>query len=114
MSPSEYQELAEFLRQHSAQVGHRFASLEQQIGDLRASMEERFREVLGHFDEIYRRLERLEQEYWAIIQGLRRIEAVLADEQGRRRIVERDLAELREKLALLQARIDDIEQRLRP
>jgi len=68
--------------------------------------------MLGHFDEIYRRLDRLEQEYQAITQGLRRIEAGLADELGRRAILERDLAELKRQVAALQTRIEDIEQRL--
>ena len=49
-------------------------------------------EILGHFDEVYRRLERLEQEYQTIIQTLRRIEALLVDERVRREILERDLA----------------------
>ncbi|HUP36112.1 MAG TPA: hypothetical protein VNC82_11800 [Candidatus Limnocylindria bacterium] len=60
----------------------------------------------------YRRMERLEQEYYAISQQLRRIEAVLTDESGRREILERDLPALKEHVALLQARIGDIERRL--
>jgi hypothetical protein len=32
------------------------------------------RETLGHFDEVYRRLERLDQEYVAVTQALRRLE----------------------------------------
>ena len=59
--------------------------------------------MLGRFDESYRRLERLEQEYQAITQALRRIEAGLADERGRREIVERDLAELKRHVSILQA-----------
>ena len=55
---------------------------------------------------------RLEQEYYAISQQLRRIEAVLTDESGRREILERDLAALKEHVGLLQARIAEIERRL--
>jgi len=69
--------------------------------------------MLGHFDEIYRRLERLEQEYQAITQALRRIEGRLVDERGRREILERDLARLRESVSVLNGRIEDLEQRLR-
>lgn len=47
--------------------------------------------MLGHVDEIYRRLE---QEYHAITQGLRRINARLTDESGRREILACDLEEL--------------------
>ena len=69
-------------------------------------------EMLGHFDEIYRRLERLDQEYLAITQALRRIEARLTDEHERREIIERDLADLKQHVAALQARIVALEQRL--
>jgi uncharacterized membrane-anchored protein YhcB (DUF1043 family) len=106
MVPSEYQELVQFLGQQFTQVERRFDVVEQRIDALRA-------EVLGHFDELYRRLERLEQEYQAMIQGLRRIEALLADERTRRELLERDLATLRENVAVLRARIDEIERRLR-
>jgi predicted nucleic acid-binding Zn-ribbon protein len=126
MSPTEYQQLVEFLgRQFTGidqrfekidqrfdlvarrfdQIDHRFDQVDGQIGDLR-------REMLGHFDEIYRRLERLEQEYHAITQGLRRIEASLSDESGRREILARDLDELKQQVAALQSRIEDIEARL--
>jgi chromosome segregation ATPase len=83
-----------------------FDTIDRRFDELRA-------DLLGHFDEIYRRLERLEQEYHAITQALRRIEALLADERVRRDILERDLATLRENVALLNARIEDIERRLR-
>jgi hypothetical protein len=33
-----------------------------------------WREALGHFDEVYRRLERLDQEHVATTQALRRLE----------------------------------------
>ena len=58
------------------------------------------------------RFERLEQEYQAILQALRRIESRLTEETGRREILERDLAQLRDRVAALQSRIDDLEQRL--
>jgi chromosome segregation ATPase len=87
-------------------IDRRFDSVDRKFDELRA-------ELLGHFDEIYRRLERLEQEYQAITQALRRIEARLGDERGRREILERDLTTLRENVAVLSARIEAIEQRLR-
>jgi uncharacterized membrane-anchored protein YhcB (DUF1043 family) len=106
MSPSEYEQLVQFLGPRFEAIDRRFDAMGQELSDLRA-------EMLGHFDEVYRRLERLEQEYQAVTQGLRRIEALLADERGRREIVERDLAALKENLAVLRARIDDMERRLR-
>ena len=105
MSPSEYQQLVEFLGRQFTEIDRRFDEVDRRFTELR-------HEMLGHFDEIYRRFERLEQEYQAITQTLRRIEAGLTDERGRREIVERDLAELKRHVSILQTRIDEIEQRL--
>ena len=105
MTSTEYQQLVEFLGRQFTEVDHRFDEVDLRFTELR-------QDVLGHFDEIYRRLDRLEQEYHAITQALRRIEAGLADESGRREILGRDLAELKQHVAALQARIEEIEQRL--
>jgi chromosome segregation ATPase len=105
MSPSEYQQLVEFLGTQFTTIDRRFTDMDRRFTELR-------HEMLGHFDELYRRLERLEQEYHAITQALRRIEAGLADERGRREILERDLAELKRHVTILQTRIGEIEQRL--
>jgi chromosome segregation ATPase len=101
-------------------IDQRFLAIDRALGTLERRfvvlehrVEDGFREVVGHLDTIYGRLERLEQEYQAIVAGLRRIEALLADEIGRRELVERGLAELRERIALLQARLDEVERRLR-
>ena len=56
MSSSEYAQLVDFLGRQFALVDQRFVAVERQITELR-------QEMLGHFDEVYRRLERLEQEY---------------------------------------------------
>ena len=106
MTSDEYQQLVEFL-------GRQFAAIDQRFEAMQADLDEKFREVFGHFDALYRRLERLEKEYQAIVQALRRIEAMLNDETRRRELLERAVAELRENVALLKARIDDLEQRLR-
>jgi chromosome segregation ATPase len=105
MTPVEYEQLVEFLGPRFTAIDRRFDGIDGQIAELR-------REMLGDFDEIYRRLERLEQEYHTITQALRRIEARLADETGRREIFARDLAELKEQAAALQSRIEEVEQRL--
>jgi chromosome segregation ATPase len=104
VASSEYAQLIEFLGRQFTAIDGRFGAMERQIAGLR-------QEVLGHFDEVYRRLERLEQEYQAITQALRRIEAGLTSERGRREILERDLAELKQQVAALQSRIQEIEQR---
>ncbi len=108
MTNGEYQQLIEFLGRQFSALDQRFTTMDRRFD----AQDERFREVLGHLEAIYGRLERLEQEYHAIVEGLRRIEAILTDEQGRREILERSLAELKERVALLQARIDELERRL--
>ena len=119
MSPSEYEQLVAFLGERFTAIDRRFESIDQRLD----SMDQRFEsidqqlrelraEMLGHFDELYRRLEHLEQEYHAITSALRRIEALLVDESARRELVERDLAKLKENVAVLRARIDEIERRL--
>ncbi len=55
MTTGEYQQLVEFLGRQFTEVDRRFSVLEQQVSDLG-------REMLGHFDEVYRRLDRLERE----------------------------------------------------
>ncbi len=59
MTSTEYQQLVEFLGRQFTGIDRRFEALDQrftgQIAELR-------HEMLGHFDEIYRRFERLEQE----------------------------------------------------
>ena len=126
MTSTEYQQLVEFLGRKFTEIDRRFDGVDARLDgmDRRFSeMDRRFDEVdlrftelrqemLEHFDEIYHRLERLEQEYHAITQALRRIEAGLADERGRREILERALAELKQDMAALQSRIEEIEQRL--
>lgn len=107
MSPTEYQQLVAFLGERFEGIDRRFDSFERRFDEFRG-------EVLGHFDGIYRRLERLEQEYYALTQGLRRIEALLVDDRGRREILERELATLKENVAVLQARIESVERRLSP
>ena len=105
MTPDENHELMDFLVHQFTEVDRRFTEMDLKFTELR-------HEMLGHFDEIYRRFERLEQEYHAITQALRRIEAALADEGGRREIIEHDLAALKQHVAALQSRIEEIEQRL--
>jgi chromosome segregation ATPase len=119
MTSTEYQQLVEFLGRRFTEIDRRFDEVYRRFTEIDRRFDEvdlRFtelrQEMLGHFDEIYHRFDRLEQEYQAITQGLRRIEAGLADERGRREILERALAELKQHVASLQSRIEEIEQRL--
>lgn len=120
MTSSEYSELVDFLGRRFTAIDGQFASvygrfdaIDRRFDALEQRIEERFREVFGHLDAIYRRLEALELEYQAIVQSLRRIEGLLADEMGRREAVERSVQELKQNVAFLQARIEELERRLR-
>jgi len=120
MSAPEHQQLIAFLGERFETIDRRFDTIDRRFDAFDRRFEAFDRridelrgEILGHFDELYRRLERLEHEYQAITQTLRRIEALLADERARREILERDLATLRANVAVLNARIEDIERRLR-
>ncbi len=112
VSPSEYHDLITFLGERFEVIDQRFETMDRRFEMIDQRFDELRAEILGHFDELYRRLDRLEQEYVAITQALRRIEAALLDERTRRERLEQDLASLRENVAVLRARIDDIERRL--
>jgi len=55
----EYQQLVEFLGRQFTEIDRRFGGMNRRLTELR-------QEMLGHFDAIYHRFERLEQEYYAI------------------------------------------------
>src|SRR3990167_396994 len=112
MTSADYEQLVEFLGRQFTEIDHRFGEMDRRFSEVDLRFTELRHDILGHFDEIYRRFERLEQESHAITQALRRIEAGLADERGRREILERDLAALKQHVAALQSRIEEIEQRL--
>jgi chromosome segregation ATPase len=105
MSSADHDQLVEFLGRQFTGIDRRFDGVDRQLTDLR-------HESLGHFDDIYGRFERLEQEYQAITQALRRIEVGLGEDPARRESLLRDLAELRQHVLVLQSRIEGIEQRL--
>jgi hypothetical protein len=61
MTSTEYQQLVEFLGRQFTEIDRRFDGVDLRFTELRQDM-------LGHFDAIYHRFERLEQEYHAITQ----------------------------------------------
>jgi hypothetical protein len=70
-SSAEHEQLVEFLGRQFTGIDCRVDGVDRQLTDLR-------HESLGHFDDIYARFERLEQEYQAITQTLEGIEQRLA------------------------------------
>jgi chromosome segregation ATPase len=75
--------------------------------------DQKFQDILKHFDEIYHRFERLETEYYSIIAGLKRIEDKLDREISKRELIEREIAALRERVSKLQERIENIDSQLK-
>jgi len=59
MTSAEYQQLVEFL-------GRQFTEIDRRFGEVNLRFTELRQDMLGHFDAIYHRFERLEQEYHAI------------------------------------------------
>ena len=90
MHTTECQQLVQFLTSQ-------FTGIDRRFDGLREELHSHFRETHGH-----------------IVQALGRIEALMTEEGGRRELLERRLESLRQQLAALQLRIDDLEQRLRP
>ena len=74
MSPSEYHELLEFLGRRFEAIADRFDGVDRRFDVMQAQIDGNHREALGHFDEVFRRLERLDQEYVATTQALKRLE----------------------------------------
>ena len=73
MTSVEYQQLVDFLGRQFTEIDRRFGEVNQRFGEVNRrfdevdlSFTELRREMLGHFDAIYHRFERLEQEYHAI------------------------------------------------
>jgi len=74
MTSAEYEQLVELLTRQAAGMTRQFASVDRRFNEIWLGVTTSRQEVLGHFDDVYRRFERLGQKYQAITQALRRIE----------------------------------------
>ncbi|MDP2702809.1 MAG: hypothetical protein Q8P98_12140 [Candidatus Rokubacteria bacterium] len=74
MTSAEYQQLVELLTRQATGMTRQFAGVDRRFNEIALGVTTLRQEGLGHFDDVYRRFERLEQEYQAISQALRRIE----------------------------------------
>ncbi len=70
-------------------------------------------ETHTNFDEVYRRLERLESEYHAISAALIRVEKMISEERSDREELKREVEELKSRLAALEKKLADLERDLR-
>lgn len=74
MTSAEYGQLVELLTRQATSMTRQFADVDLRFNEIALGVTTLRQEVLGHFDDVYRRFERLEQEYQAITRALRRIE----------------------------------------
>ena len=77
-----------------------------------ASHDEKFIDILGHFDDLYKHLEKLEEEYQMIKLGMKRIEDCLQEGQFPRQDMESKLKELKVQFFQMQSRLEAIEQEI--
>jgi chromosome segregation ATPase len=76
--------------------------------------------LLTHFDQIYNRLDWLETEYFTITASLQRAEERLERIEGKldkeieiRKRLEKEIADLKQRVIILQSRIEETETRLK-
>lgn len=89
--------------------------LKPEFDALKAKNEEhdqRFSEMLGHFDAIYRRLERVEDELLMMNNRLGRLEDAIKDEKSNRLDLELRVKEIKAQIELLQGRLEMVERHL--
>ena len=77
-----------------------------------ASHDGKFIDILGHFDDLYKHLEKLEEEYQMIKLGMKRIEDCLQEGQFPRQYIESKLKELKMQFFQMQSRLEAIEQEI--
>jgi len=80
----------------------------------------KFNDLLNHFDQIYHRLDRLETEYFTITAGLQRVEKQLVGIEEKldkeidiRELLEGEISDLKQRVVVLQRKIEEIEIRLK-
>ena len=74
--------------------------------------DDNFKSILGHFDSLYKRLDRLEDEYYSIVHGIKRIEEVLEGKVKQQDTLEKKIQEMKERFKNLQDRLSAIEEKV--
>jgi chromosome segregation ATPase len=82
--------------------------------------DQKFKDLLDHFDRIYTRLDRLETEYFSINAAIDRLESVIGKidkkldaELSLRERLEKEILDLKQRVSVIQDRIEDLEKRLK-
>jgi len=89
--------------------------LAKEFGDIKKVQSEhgeKFIDVLGHFDSVYKRFDRLEDEYHAVTYGLKRIEDQLDGDLAKRKAIEERFVELKRQFAGMQLKLEAIEKEI--
>ncbi len=83
-----------------------------QFGQIQNRLDRLEGQMLGHFDAIYQRFDRLETEYQMLVAGLRRVEERLDALVEDKRALRSELQDLKTRVDALQGQIRAIEERL--
>lgn len=101
-------------------VNEMLTRLLHEVVDVRRSFEQRidgveneirsFRsEVLANFDEVYRRLDRLESEYQSLAAAVARLERRAEDDEADRKRIRQEIESLKARVAELEHRLDELD-----
>jgi len=71
MTSAEYQQLVELLTRQATGMTRQFAAVDRRSDEIAIGVTTLRQEVLGHFDDVHRRFEHLEEQYQAITKALR-------------------------------------------
>ena len=104
-----FEKQSQELRQHTAKLILEFRQeITQEISEFRQEFNDFKNETYSRFDDLYKKIEDLHQEYIVIREQLKRFDK-LFDDQARMRA---ELSQFRVQVQGLQNRIDEIEARL--
>src|SRR6266542_588214 len=88
-------------------------ALEARIDDVEEKLDSFREETVANFDEVYRRLERLESEYHAISAALLRVEENLSEGRAEREELQKEVDSLKARLSVLEKKLAELENELR-
>ena len=106
-------EMAETRRVLALEIINTGQSFTERIDGVEQKIDSFRDETQANFDEVYRRLERLESEYYAISAALIRVEKMISEEPSDREELKREVEDLKSRLAALEKKLADLERDLR-
>lgn len=97
--------------------------IEPEFKAIRSKLDEhdqKFKDLIDHFDRIYTRLDRLNTEYYSITAAIDRIERVIEEidkkldmELSLRERLEKEIMDLKQRVSIIQDRLEDLDKRLK-